>query len=195
MAYEYVRRVPSPRFTRSRSFSYHTRPRFSSPSSSSSSCRLPCPDSCACVTIDDWNDLSQRERESRERADKLRHDNRRLKEDLAALRDDTHRRRVTVLRAELENRNIELEDLRREREVADIRVREISQTLTEKNLEIDALSEKNRLLIRANKHYKHDLEVRGKEARDAWDIVGELQRRLDGFRHHPFSFRSYGYAT
>ncbi|KAI1358138.1 hypothetical protein F5Y08DRAFT_126633 [Xylaria arbuscula] len=195
--YEYIRRTPSPRFIRSHSFSYQTRPRF---------CRLRCPENCACVSLDDWNELSQRERSAREKVEKLRGahaENRRLKQQLEELSSshrlrDTEegvkaRRRMTALRADLENKNVELHDLRRDKEVADIRVREISQTLTDKNMEIDDLTEKNRQLARANRGYKHDLEARAKEARNAWDIVGELRRQLRGFQH-PFSFRSYGYA-
>ncbi|KAK5634255.1 hypothetical protein RRF57_009969 [Xylaria bambusicola] len=188
--YEYIRRSPTP-LVRPRSFSYQSRPRH---------CRLRCPENCACVSVGEWNDLAMGERTAREAADALRtelratsRENMRLQasrrelqaelEQLRAGHGDAgakFRRRVAKLAAEVD-------DLRREKEVADIRIREISQTVTDKNLEIDQLQEENRQLARIHKRDKQD-------AREAWTLVGELQRRLRDCRH-VFGFpRPYGYA-
>ncbi|KAI0503246.1 hypothetical protein F5B22DRAFT_558971 [Xylaria bambusicola] len=187
--YEYVRRSPSP-FIRSRSFSYQTRPRH---------CRLRCPENCACVSVEEWNELAINERTARESADNLRtelratsRENNRLQATKRELQAELEQLRghgdaVAKFKRRMAKLAAEVEGLRKEKEVADIRIREISQTVTDKNLEIDQLQEENRQLARIHKRDKQ-------ETREAWKLVTDLQRRLHDCRH-VFGFpRPYGYA-
>ncbi|KAI1123500.1 hypothetical protein F5Y10DRAFT_51892 [Nemania abortiva] len=199
-SYEYVE-IPTAGHSRSRSFSYyrplhHVRPR--------------CPDNCARVSLDDYNILVESERNARVANDRLARENRRLQVSNQDLQDrvdqsrghhsreEKMRRKIEVLRLELEAKDLELRDLKKEKDLADIRVRELSQTVTDQNLEIDRLEDEIRSLKHVHKKDKHALGERLGERTEQWRqaraLVEDLQRQLQRYREPFFSRRPYGFG-
>ncbi|KAI1197069.1 hypothetical protein F5X97DRAFT_194518 [Nemania serpens] len=198
-----------PRFVRSQSFSHnhnhHHRPRHSRAAAR-------CPDNCACVTLDDWTALSERERLAHAASEKLARDNRSLKSDLRAAYDETRRlqdevaqlrgrasrdedvaaakfrRRLAELKAEVDDKERALRDLGRAKDLADVRVRELTQTVTDQGVEVSQLADDVERLGRALKKDQLELGVRKEEAREAWSLVNELRRQLRRCRD-PLAFR------
>ncbi|KAI0543829.1 hypothetical protein F4679DRAFT_79819 [Xylaria curta] len=208
--YDYIKvSTGEARFPRSHSFSHHHRPRHFRPR---------CPDNCACVTLEDWNNLVERERSTRSTNDTLTRENQTLKTDiratikenrrLQAINRDQHeeidqlkahhlrdediagkfRRKMTALNAEIHNKDVALHELKKDKDIADIRVRELSQTVTDQSTEVTQLKDEISLLRRIQKKDQHDLGVRTEEVREAWSLVRDLQRQLRKCRD-PFSFR------
>ncbi|KAI1754813.1 hypothetical protein F4782DRAFT_528172 [Xylaria castorea] len=209
--YDYIKIATSgePRFARSHSFSHHHRPRHTRPR---------CPDNCACVSLEEWNSQVERERSTRSANETLTRENRTLKSDIHATikenrrlqginrdlqdevdqlkahhsRDENNaakfRRRMEALKAEIESKDVALHELKKDRDLADIRVRELSQTVTDQSTEVTQLKDEIHLLRRIHKKDQHDLGVRTEEVREAWSLVRELQRQLRKW-HDPFRFR------
>ncbi|KAF2967362.1 hypothetical protein GQX73_g6194 [Xylaria multiplex] len=185
------------RYTRSQSFSYHNQPR---------STRLRCPENCAAISVDTYNDLYGRERKAVSHNESLLRENRTLKNDYRVVyqqnqdlrgelndlkgrysRDDNIlpklRRRITSLKEDLDIKELTLRDLRLEKDRADIRIRTLTGTVRRQNDEISGLGDDLACLRRTHKKDQHDLGVRDEE-------VKRLRRRL-GCRE-PFYFSRYG---
>ncbi|KAI0860243.1 hypothetical protein F4860DRAFT_479751 [Xylaria cubensis] len=209
--YDYIKVSTSgePRFARSHSFSHHHRPRHFRPR---------CPDNCACVSLEDWNSLVERERNTRSANETLTRENQTLKTDIRAtikenrrlqginrdqhdeieslkahhLREEDNvgkfRRRMAALKAEIDSKDVALHELKKDKEIADIRVRELSQTVTDQSTEVTQLKDEISLLRRIHNKDQYDLGVRTEEVREAWSLVRDLQRQLRKCRD-PFSFR------
>ncbi|KAI0415524.1 hypothetical protein F5X98DRAFT_213262 [Xylaria grammica] len=200
-----------PRVLRSQSFSHHYRPHRT---------RARCPENCACVTVDAWNDLVEGERMTLENNESLKRENRSLKTDYRVIYQDNRRlqgsnrdlqaevdqlkgrytrdedstpklrRRVAALKAERDGKDLALDELkeenkllRREKEIADTRVRELTQTVKDEGTRIDQLRDD---MARVHQIRKQDQE----DIKYAWGLVDKLQRRLREYRD-PFSFRRY----
>ncbi|KAI3323832.1 hypothetical protein HD806DRAFT_495723 [Xylariaceae sp. AK1471] len=217
--YDYVTISTSnrPQFGRSQSFSHHHHhPRHH--------IRPRCPDNCACVSTEDWTTLVERERSTRSANETLTRDNRTLKSDLRAshqenralqdcnrgLQDELDqlrrhhsrdedivtrfRRRMAALKAEVDSKDHALHELQKEKDLADIRVRELSQTVSNQVAEITQLEDDNSVLSRVHKKDQHDLGVRTEEAREAWSLVSDLRRQLRKY-HNPLPLRHrYAFA-
>ncbi|KAI8955139.1 hypothetical protein F4801DRAFT_376505 [Xylaria longipes] len=198
-----------PRFVRSHSFSHHHRPHYIRPR---------CPENCACVTLEEWNNLVERERSTRAANESLTRENRTFKSDTHAVHKDNRRlqasnrelqdeidqlkahhsrdedntakfrRRMAAMKAEVENKDLALLDLKKDKDLADIRVRELSQTVTDQSMEITQLKDDVVLYRRIHKKDQYDLGVRTEEVSEAWSLVRDLQRRLRKCRD-PFPFR------
>ncbi|KAI1352866.1 hypothetical protein F5Y01DRAFT_278870 [Xylaria sp. FL0043] len=206
--YDYIKFTStSPRFVRSQSFHHHHRPRQHARTGTR------CREDCACVSVEDWNDMVERERSARSTNESLARDNRTLKADLRAVyadnqrlqsakrelqdevdalrRDDDvvskFRRRMAALKAELDGKDLALQQLSKDKELADIRVRELSQTVSDQGAEIAKLEDDNALLKKIHKRDQHNLGVQTEKTNEAWSMVSELQRRLSDCR--PFRFR------
>ncbi|RYC56697.1 hypothetical protein CHU98_g9508 [Xylaria longipes] len=209
--YEHIKISTSgePRFVRSHSFSHHHRPHYIRPR---------CPENCACVTLEEWNNLVERERSTRAANESLTRENRTLKSDTHAVHKDNRRlqasnrelqdeidqlkahhsrdedntakfrRRMAAMKAEVENKDLALLDLKKDKDLADIRVRELSQTVTDQSMEITQLKDDVVLYRRIHKKDQYDLGVRTEEVSEAWSLVRDLQRRLRKCRD-PFPFR------
>ncbi|KAI0437894.1 hypothetical protein F4803DRAFT_536927 [Xylaria telfairii] len=209
--YDYVKISTSgePRFVRSHSFSHHHRPRYTRPR---------CPDNCACVSLDEWNSLVERERSTRSANESLTRENRTLKSDSHSTYKDNRRllssnrelqaevdqlksqhsrdedttaklrRRIAALKAEIDGKDLALHDMKKGKDLADIRVRELSQTVTDQAAEIEQVKDDYALLNHMHKKEHHDLGARTEEARQAWSLVRDLQRQLRKCRD-PFPFR------
>ncbi|KAI1184946.1 hypothetical protein F5B17DRAFT_58028 [Nemania serpens] len=209
--YDYIKISTSglPRFVRSQSFSHHHHHHNHHPRHHARATR--CPDDCACVTLDDWTALVERERTAHAANEKLARENRSLKSDLRAAYDETRRlqdevaqlkgrssreediaakfrRRLAELKAELDDKEHALHDIRKAKDLADIRVRELTQTVTNQGVEVSQLADDVERLGRALKKDQHDLGVRTEEAREAWSLVSELRRQLRRCRD-PLAFR------
>ncbi|KAI1165924.1 hypothetical protein F5B18DRAFT_135439 [Nemania serpens] len=196
--YDYIKISTSglPRFVRSQSFSHHHRPRHFR--------ATRCPDNCACVTLDDWTALVERERTTHAANRTLKNDlraaydeTRRLQDEVAQLKGRSSReedvaakfrRRLAELKAEVDDKEHALHDLRKAKDLADIRVRELTQTVTNQGVEVSQLADDVERLGRALKKDQHDLGVRTEEAREAWSLVSELRRQLRRCRD-PLAFR------
>ncbi|KAI1110639.1 hypothetical protein F5Y14DRAFT_454836 [Nemania sp. NC0429] len=185
--YDYIKISTSglPRFVRSQSFSHHhhhNRPRHYQS-------KTRCPDNCACVTLDDWTSLVERERTAHAASKELARENRALKNDLRAAYDQLKsgrssreeelaakfRRRLAELKAEAaDDKERALHDLRKAKDLADVRVRELTQTVTDQGVEVSQLAD--------------DLGVKAEEARRAWSLVTDLRRQLHRCRD-PLGFR------
>ncbi|KAI1170314.1 hypothetical protein F4777DRAFT_569622 [Nemania sp. FL0916] len=184
-----------PHFARSRSFSHHHRPRHSH---THTHARTQCPENCACVTLEDWNALLEDNRtlkadlrgvsvelqRAREEGERLRKTHGLHDEEFAA----RFRRRIAGLKAEVDNKELELRDLGKAKDHADVRVRELSQTVSDQAGEIATLEDSLARLGRAHQKDQHALGVRTEEAREAWSLVGELRRQLRKCRD-PLPFR------
>ncbi|KAI0452907.1 hypothetical protein F5B21DRAFT_505815 [Xylaria acuta] len=209
--YDYIKisTAGEPRFVRSHSFSHHHRPRH---------IRTRCPENCACVSLEEWNNLVERERSTRSASETLTRENRILKTDIHTILKDNRRlqgsnrdlqveidqlkghyahdednavksrRRIAALKAEIDNKDVALHDLKKDKDLADIRVRELSQTVTDQSAELSRLEDEIALLNRIHKKDQHDLGVRTEEVREAWSLVRDLQRQLRKWRD-PFPFR------
>ncbi|KAI0465633.1 hypothetical protein F4859DRAFT_375367 [Xylaria cf. heliscus] len=209
--YDYIKISTSgePRFVRSHSFSHHHRPRH---------IRSRCPDNCACVSLDEWNSLIERERSARSANDSLLRENRSLKSELHTTYKENRRlqgnnrglqgeaeelkghisrdennaaklhRKIAALKAEVDSKDLALHDLKKDKDIADIRVRELSQTVTDQSTETARLEDEVALLNRMRKKDQYDLGVRTEEVREAWSLVRDLQRQLRKCCD-PFSFR------
>ncbi|KAI0113668.1 hypothetical protein GGR51DRAFT_20311 [Nemania sp. FL0031] len=189
--YDYVE-ISTERPRRS-SFSHYHRPRHVRPR---------CPDNCARVSLDEYNSSVENERTLRALNQKLTDENNYLRTGNQELqdkvnhlrvyhsRDEKHRRRIESLRAEVENKERALRSLEREKELADIRVRELSQTVTDQGLEINALEDKLERSKRIHKQDQNELGVRNEELREAWSLVKDLRRQLHRCREPFSSFRS-----
>ncbi|KAI8634374.1 hypothetical protein F5Y19DRAFT_413221 [Xylariaceae sp. FL1651] len=204
-----------PHFVRSQSFSHHhhqprhyTRPR--------------CPDDCACVSVDDWNNLVERERSTRSTNEKLARENRALKGDLHASHQENHRlqdcnrdlqgdvdqlrrshsrdedisakfrRRMAALKAEADNKDHIIRELQKESGLLDTRVRELTETVSNQAAEVTQLVDEVSDLRRAYKKERHELGVQTEKAREAWSLVDELRRQLARYRD-PLPFRRRRY--
>ncbi|KAI0423598.1 hypothetical protein F5Y09DRAFT_207356 [Xylaria sp. FL1042] len=210
--YDYIKFTSVPRFMRSQSFHHHHRPRRTT----------RCREDCACVSVEDWNDMVERERTARATSESLARDKRALKDDVRVLyhenqhlktskrelqdevdqlrghvcRDDDvvkYRRRNAALHAEVTDKEVKLHDLRKEKEHLETRVRELSQTVSDQGAEITQLQDEIARLKRVHKKDQHDLGVRIEEVREAWSLVSDLQRRLRDCRPFPFRPR-YSFA-
>ncbi|KAI1305432.1 hypothetical protein F5Y03DRAFT_151875 [Xylaria venustula] len=179
--YDYVRYTTS-RPMRSQSFSQHHNARHTRPR---------CRENCACVSIDDWNDMVERERTARQTIEALTRDKRKkqlLQAEVDELRgiDKLQRRTIADLETELRKETKEKDHL-------DKRVREMSQTVSDQGDEIAQLEDEVERLRRAHKKDKRELGEQTERAREAWSVVSDLRRQLRDF--HPFSFRPrYSFA-
>ncbi|TGJ82869.1 hypothetical protein E0Z10_g5892 [Xylaria hypoxylon] len=209
--YDYIKISASgnPRFVRSQSFSHHHRPRYTP--------RVRCPENCACVSVEAWNELIERERKTLSDNETLVRENRTLKTDYRAINQENRRlqgsnrdlqaqigqhysrdedtaaklrRRIVALKAEVDGHSVALHDLKKEKEVGDIRIRELSQTVSAQGVEITQLEDDVVRMHRLHKKDQHDLGVRTEEVRQAWGFVTDLRRQLRKCRD-PLSFRRY----
>jgi chromosome segregation ATPase len=205
-----------PPFERSRSFSHHHHHQHQHPRHH---IRSRCPDNCARVSTDEWNLSIERERSVRTTNETLTRENRTLKSDLRAShqenrrlkdcnrnlqdeldelkrhhsRDDNFRRRMAALKAEVDSKDHALHELQKEKNFADIRVRELSQTVTDQAREITQLEDDTALLGQAHKKDQRDLGARTQEVREAWSLIEDLRRQLRKCRD-PLPFRRrYGF--
>lgn len=104
------------------------------------------------------------------------------------------RRRIAALKAEVDSKDLALHDMKKGKDLADIRVRELSQTVTDQATELEQVKDDYTLLSRMHKKDHHDLGVRTEEAREAWSLVRDLQRQLRKSRDaFPFR-RRYDFA-
>ncbi|KAI3340518.1 hypothetical protein F4824DRAFT_497477 [Ustulina deusta] len=202
--YDYVKITSPPRFQRSQSFSHHHhhhhRPRHA---------RARCPENCACVSVDHWNDAVERERSLKDELRIVCQENQRLQSSKRGLQAEVDqlrghlshdgdaaaklRRRVAALKAEVEAKDAALRELQKEKEVADIRVRELSVTVSNQGAELTQLEDDAVRMRRAHQKDQYDLGVRIDEARRAWGMVSDLQRRLRDCRLFPWR-PGYGFA-
>ncbi|KAI0403423.1 hypothetical protein F4802DRAFT_571325 [Xylaria palmicola] len=112
-------------------------------------------------------------------------------DDVAAAR---FRRRVAALRAEVDGKERALRDLRKEKELVDVRVRELTQTVTDQGAEISQLAEDVERLRRSRKKDRHELGVRAEAVREAWSLVDDLRRQLRRYRDSPFPPHRYDFV-
>jgi chromosome segregation ATPase len=218
--YDYIKISTSshPHFVRSQSFSHHHRPR--------QHIRVRCPDNCASVPAEDWSNLVERERNARSANDTLTRENRSLKSDLRAAvqenrrlqdrnqelqdtveqltrhhsRDDNItaklRRRLADFKAEVNDKDHIIHELKKEKDLADIRVRELSHTVSCQATEITQLDDEVKALNHIHKKEQHELGVRTEKVKEAWSLIDDLRRQLSlhKCREHIPLRRRYGFA-
>ncbi|CAJ2511304.1 Uu.00g069290.m01.CDS01 [Anthostomella pinea] len=175
---EFVRVTPSGQrqFVRSQSFSHHqhhSRPHY----------RPRCPDNCACVTIEQWDNLCDQNRNFLSVNETLTRENRTLKSDLQALNQEVHRlrvfnqqiidevqelkrhptdednvgryrRRVAELKTEVSGKDHDIRRLEKENGNFKIRVRTLTETVTGKDREIEKLTSLCHDWKRDSNHWK-----------------------------------------
>ncbi|KAI0534777.1 hypothetical protein GGR58DRAFT_504953 [Xylaria digitata] len=185
------------RYTRSQSFSHHNQPRRT---------RIRCPEACAGISVDTYNDLYSRERKAVSHNESLMRENKSLKNDYRvvyqqnrdlrvelnqlkgrySLDEDTLpklRRRITGLKADLDSRELTLRDLREQKDLADTRIRTLSETVSRQGAEITGLGDDVARLRRIHKRDQRDLG-------EAWNLVHDLKRQVKC--REPLYFPRYG---
>ncbi|KAI1439065.1 hypothetical protein GGR50DRAFT_221539 [Xylaria sp. CBS 124048] len=75
--------------------------------------------------------------------------------------------RETALQAELDAKNLALRDQKKKRHLADIRVRELTQTVTLQNVEIDRLKYEKSQLLQSRRKNRDEIAILREQLREA----------------------------
>ncbi|KAI0205557.1 hypothetical protein F4808DRAFT_237920 [Astrocystis sublimbata] len=177
-----------PQYMRSHSFSHRHRPHRT---------RLRCPENCACVGIEEWDDLVVREQSARAANDRLMRENRVLKRENQRLLDQLpsredeiaskFRRKIIGLKTDLERKDSVLHGLEKDGDLANRRIRELTKTVKDQSDENTQLQDRIDAL---DSHRRKDQSA----LKEALARVHDLQRQLLKYREYYTLYRRYDFT-